>query len=520
MKRIYVLLIGVILSIGLSAQLANLPLKIQEIRNDSKVRSVKVLRGIADNLKDFRNLDPMSLIQKLPDLKNAIVKQKLDSIVTQLYDTLHFVWKPDYTEKFTYDSKGKTVSDITYTWSNTTNRLEPEYKIEYSFNTNGYITAYHSFDWDTIAMVPQWVEKYKTLYTYNAGNKVTEAISYSWDTDAAALIAGSKTQYTYNSHGDVLIQTSYSWDPDTSSWQLGSKTENTYDTNYNLIKSDFSYSMGGTDWMLFFRYEYNYNAQGKVTQKITSQLDFMTQTMVYSSKETYTYNAGGDKTLVVNYKWDSTLSAWVNNWKDEYTYDSNHRMLTYKEYEWNKVTSAWKPTEMEEDTYDTNGNLTSSITSKGDASGNWVKDTKMEVTINNTYNASDLLFPYSYGSSVTDYFAKMITGYTDYNWRNGQWVYDDKATFYYSPITITSTGNIGEAIFLIYPNPAKEYLNIFSNSNQPNEISLFNLVGNMVLQKQFNDHIIIPVGNLPSGVYIVKVTSPGSQVHVERVVLK
>jgi hypothetical protein len=520
MKKIYIPIFGILLTIGLAAQPASQSLKVRNGRTITKHQPFfKIFSERNNGLKSNQMPNPMILLQGQPTLKSAVVKQKLDSLVSQSYDTINFVWKPNDTGAFTYDSKGKNTSYISYSWNSPTNRKEPQNKTEYNYNPGGYLTAYHSFDWDTIATVVQWVETYKTLYSYNANNWVSQNLVYVYDTDSAKLVASSKTQFTYDTQGNILTQISSSWNTELNDWEQSSKTVNTFDSKNNMLTSEYSINMGGVTWMVYSSYMYSYDSQNRLLEEVDYRLDYMTQHLIYSSKDVYTYNSGGDNILTISSKWQA--NAWVNDWRDEYTYDSNHRLLTYKEFDWDLVSGSWKPYWSEEITYDTNGNAILAIYNDGDGAGGWVKDSKMEITYNNSYNSSDLLFPYMYGINFSNSFGKMVTNFTDYQWKNGQWRYDTKTTFYYSPINITSADIIGGTTFMVYPNPAKDYLNVYSDSDLPHEVSLFNLVGNMVLQKQFNNQIILSVGNLPSGIYLIRIkSSDNPKDFIQRIVVK
>ncbi|MEN6510277.1 MAG: T9SS type A sorting domain-containing protein [Chloroherpetonaceae bacterium] len=65
----------------------------------------------------------------------------------------------------------------------------------------------------------------------------------------------------------------------------------------------------------------------------------------------------------------------------------------------------------------------------------------------------------------------------------------------------------------IYPNPVREYLNIYLGEvyNIPFEISIYDVVGSLILKKQYSSNadanIIIDVRNLQSGCYYINITS-------------
>ncbi|RAR75655.1 T9SS type A sorting domain-containing protein [Flavobacterium aciduliphilum] len=81
------------------------------------------------------------------------------------------------------------------------------------------------------------------------------------------------------------------------------------------------------------------------------------------------------------------------------------------------------------------------------------------------------------------------------------------------PITITCPALNNEEYqilnsFQIYPNPVTTILNINSNENEIEEISVIDLMGKVML-KQKNNFNQINVQNLASGIYFLSVTSSG-----------
>lgn len=60
----------------------------------------------------------------------------------------------------------------------------------------------------------------------------------------------------------------------------------------------------------------------------------------------------------------------------------------------------------------------------------------------------------------------------------------------------------------VYPNPAKNLVNITSNSFAPKNVEIFNVVGTKVLATSVNN-TPVNVAGLPTGIYMVKVTEEG-----------
>lgn len=93
-----------------------------------------------------------------------------------------------------------------------------------------------------------------------------------------------------------------------------------------------------------------------------------------------------------------------------------------------------------------------------------------------------------------------------YNGNNGKWYFDNIAVKY---------STLGRSKFdsiqglKIYPNPAKNLLNINSDSYSPKTIVIYNILGDKVLETQVTTNHAIAVDMLKSGVYMVKVIEEG-----------
>jgi hypothetical protein len=77
--------------------------------------------------------------------------------------------------------------------------------------------------------------------------------------------------------------------------------------------------------------------------------------------------------------------------------------------------------------------------------------------------------------------------------------------------------------YLVYPNPSDGIITLEitnGNSNIDNQISIYNLVGNVVWQKSTSDAITrIDMGGFSKGIYFVKIQS-GEDIHTEKVVIQ
>ena len=89
------------------------------------------------------------------------------------------------------------------------------------------------------------------------------------------------------------------------------------------------------------------------------------------------------------------------------------------------------------------------------------------------------------------------------NYSGGISIYTGRAT----PSSISENKNFNNNDFIIYPNPAKEFVRIeyLSELNEISSITVYDLSGRLLLEKLHKDqHLLLNISNLSSGTYIIK----------------
>jgi hypothetical protein len=77
-----------------------------------------------------------------------------------------------------------------------------------------------------------------------------------------------------------------------------------------------------------------------------------------------------------------------------------------------------------------------------------------------------------------------------------------------STVTLTVISGITQldpSVLTTYPNPARSVINVLLNSSDNAKIALYDLRGSMIYMADFTNYTEINVGNLPEGLYILKV---------------
>lgn len=71
--------------------------------------------------------------------------------------------------------------------------------------------------------------------------------------------------------------------------------------------------------------------------------------------------------------------------------------------------------------------------------------------------------------------------------------------------TVTGIDDIKELPFLIYPNPAKDFIYIGSNSSEPFEVRLISMEGKIILLDKATGILKFPIEDLQEGLYLIKI---------------
>lgn len=77
----------------------------------------------------------------------------------------------------------------------------------------------------------------------------------------------------------------------------------------------------------------------------------------------------------------------------------------------------------------------------------------------------------------------------------------------YTPVVISSINEIAENNFSVYPNPANDYLNITSKSNEKFSLNIFNALGEKVYSSVFTANCQLSTANYSSGIYFAQINT-------------
>lgn len=404
------------------------------------------LKGLKQN--DYQNLllRGRMVFSQNPGLKASSVKQKLDSIVRYtLDDDTPGKWIKDEKEEYSYDANGKWTKYISYFWSETSGQWVGRYKNEFAYNTNdeGGVETYS--EWNTTSL--QWDKTSQFEYIFDTNSLLAQILTYKYDKTSLQWVKAERDSYTYNTSGKctlILIDELYG----NNQWINENKYEYTYDANGRMITDLYSWwdsSLDDSRWRPRTKYEYTYNSDGKVTTEKVTEFETFGSNIESVSKYDYTYDSNGNPTQELKSTWETSISDWVLREKAIWTYDLS-------------------------------------------------------------FDLSDLIFPpaifkdYDVYNKPLDY----ITYSLDETMSN--WEIDYKSIPYYSNQNGTGISEIRSIEPVIYPSHVSE--GFYLKSSEKNmQVSIYNLSGTLLFNKQVSGDEYINVSTLSKGIYLVKIAT-------------
>ena len=159
----------------------------------------------------------------------------------------------------------------------------------------------------------------------------------------------------------------------------------------------------------------------------------------------------------MSYTWDTTINNWLESVKSEGAYDSIGNLILDSRYTWDSATNSWKGSYKYEFNFDSNGNYT-------------------------------VRMSYAWDSN------------------NNSWQLSGISSFFYSSKNISILNNPTLMNVYLFPNPAKDEFQI-SGLTENSRITLFDLNGKSLINKDVINNEPISISTLKKGIYLVNFTS-------------
>jgi hypothetical protein len=162
----------------------------------------------------------------------------------------------------------------------------------------------------------------------------------------------TKAEYTYYPNAGTLERSAeFTWNSDEDKWDVYYKVETYYNSN-NRVDSLLRYYY--PDMNSSYKYEYEYNENGRQVSGIFSRWDVIEGQWKLDSKAEQFYDSRGNITKDIRSDWDDSSNSWVSTTKYEYSFYAQSR--TSSAYFIKNTDDSWYCSQKEEYRYDSIGN--------------------------------------------------------------------------------------------------------------------------------------------------------------------
>lgn len=354
------------------------------------------------------------------------------------------------------------------------NTVVPETAIWETTNGEQYRTVYTYDEYDYYLIEEHtkidegegWKDYYMITYEYDFNGNVLEAVAMS-AYETGEMENEARASYSYD--GELLSEVIY------QEWEDGDWVNETKEVhNYNGDVSTVLYwDWNGTNWSSDELY--TYTRSGNTIELLMQYMQG--GAWQNEEKQIFTLNFDEKVTEILDQDWAGT--TWVNDELTTYNYEGDvFPTKTVKDWDG----SAWVDDLKFEYTYDGNGNAVSGLC-LGYGSEGWVSDD------------GDIEMVFSNGEKSNEY--------------DGYWV-----EVVYVDLTSVNE-NVSAASFKVYPVPAENEIQIQAEGFQKAEI--YSVTGQKLMES-LQDRI--NVGELSSGLYIIKVYDLEGNCDTQRFVVK
>lgn len=168
----------------------------------------------------------------------------------------------------------------------------------------GLLTVCTLQDWDP-DKAGAWVNAARTTRSYDENDRVEVSVAEVWNDEAGEWQNGSRSEFDYDAEGNITLQLNQVWDG--SAWQNSTRINNTYE-NGNLTLQ-LTETWAGF-WINSTRTSTMYNSEGRPTETLVENWDFINSNWVNAFLTTFSYEDKAITVTEIRQQWDG--NAWVD----------------------------------------------------------------------------------------------------------------------------------------------------------------------------------------------------------------
>lgn len=313
-----------------------------------------------------------------------------------------------------------------------------------------------------------------------------------------------------------------------------------YNPAGQLVKMTWEdYNRTSSTWSYDYRSEFAYNSNGQLITETDKLYDTLTKTWVNDWKTETVYNQDGKVKEENEFYWDEDLNKWFHFYRTLYHYDGNEVTLTSEEYDedlnkWEyseQIVRVYNPLKLvletiyernvgmgiwdlysrTQNSYNAKGDIISSETEYWDDDGDkWEKSKKEEFAANENFLFEESCIPHEL-SDYENYFNHQWKTWSMFGMEMNNWFQYGRGNLYYSNFTASVSSLNHKNNFTVYPNPSKDYITLeVKELSGEISLSIVNTLGATVKQVSLDSNSLIPVSDLPSGIYFLNVMKNGT----------
>ena len=307
-----------------------------------------------------------------------------------------------------------------------------------------------------------WATRFREIKKYNQNDKVVADSIFNWDEYLQKTILTYYSKAEYDEKGKITLYESYWWDRNIEKWYGETKNESTYNERGFLNSSiDYTWDYNEMNWIIQAKQLIEYNTTGLETRTETYYRDWDTNELIGNSKHELTYDSNNNITSEVFYFWDDYQKNWIGSSKMERFFNSGDELIKTFNYTWNYETSNWdapdvKYIEKYDLIFDEKGNL------------------NYEIVI-------------------------------QWNENEKQWDTAKKSYYFFNTVTSAVTFQKPDYLTEIYPNPARDVVNLRLINVTEATVVFFDSKGKAVKSTYLTKEVTpLHVSDLSPGLYIIK----------------
>ncbi len=285
-----------------------------------------------------------------------------------------------------------------------------------------------------------------------------------------------------------------------------------YDDNANRTQVLLEIKDVEDNWIPYVKYNYFFTNNVR-TNGIKQDWDTETEEYVNKRQYFYYYNDDGLLIDIQTYIWDLENLEWYLNRNDLGTYNEANELIERIQNTWDLELEEWRLSGKYVYEYE-DGNKTRR-TRYSRIDNEWRQGSKHEYFyLDNGLRSDD--YYYTWDNDIETWITKRkqeyfhndagyVQYFLSYNWDEeiAEWTHTYRQTYNWMEINV-GVNSLNNTLFSVKPNPVSDYLSIDSTTDSSLNISIYNSLGQLVLQNN-TIQSSINVSALHKGVYFLKI---------------